>query len=462
LTPKVGALYTITSGLDAGPRIFNRLEGEREMKLVGTLLFLGGLFMCMCGGATADVGGSGTMQVVGQGNDAITQITVSGTRYEMGYWYGYLLADQIAGCAAIFEGAATDGQFADATTALWNSAYYDTAAYESELNGMVAGCAAKGHSELTFEKLRRLQLIPDMSEAGCGLFALWGNATADGHLYQLRNLDWSIDLGAHNYPVVVIYEPVDGNRHAIVGFAGIIGAAVGGMSDKGVAVSEIMGGFCDAEGAGNIPFPGVPFPFLMRECLYHDSTLQQALDRVHNATRTNMYHYCISGKDAQGDDDARLLFTSSTRFDEFAGGEQVLPHPCYDPVYTPLEDGVYWKRHDGGAYATPGPEDPGRKGNQTLYAAINERYGAIDASKAIEIARADGLADTVVSIVYDTTALSMWVAFAEGYSPATSQNYVQFDLPHEEPPAYTPLKWWIAGIFMLGASVIVLRRQLAR
>lgn len=430
------------------------------MKPATVFVFLGGMVVCICGGAMGQVGGNGAIEVVGTGSDAITQVTLSGTRYEMGYWYGYLLADQIAPCAAVFDGAATEQQFADAAIALWNSAYYDTAAYEAELNGMAAGCAARGHPELTFEKLRRLQLIPDMSEAGCGLFALWGRATADGHLYQLRNLDWSMDLGVQNYPVLVIYEPVDGNRHVIVGFAGIVGAAVGGMNDKGIAVSEIMGGFGDPEGVSPIPFPGVPFPFLLRECLYHDSTLQQALDRIHNSTRTNMYHYCISGKDEFGNDDARLLFTSNARFDEFGGGDAILPHPFYDPVYTPLEDAVYWKRHDGGAYATPGMEDPARKGNQTLYAAINERYGAIDAAKAIEIARADGVSSTVASIVYDTTGLKMWVAFAEGNSPATDQNYVEFALS-EDPPAHVPLKWWIACICMPAAAVIIFRRQFA-
>ena len=385
-----------------------------------------------CGIAADQVGGYGSMETVGTGSDAITLVRLGGTRYQMGYWYGYLLADQISACIVPFVSAYTDQLFADATAAMWNPAFFDVAGYESELNGMVDGCAANGHSEVTFEKLRRGHLISDMSETGCGLFACWGSATRDGHLYQLRNLDWSMDTGAQNYPVVAVYSPVDGNRHAIIGFAGLISAAVGGIGDKGIGVSEIMGGFCDAEGTPPIPFPGVPFGFLLRDCMYHDSTLQQALNRISAATRTNQYHYCISGKDAEGNDDARLLFTSNTRFDEFGGGDEVLPHPCYDPIYIPLEDAVYWKRHDGGAYATPGPEDD-RKGNQTLYAAINERYGNVDAAAAIEIARADGVSGTVVSIVYDTTALKFWVAYADGPTdPATNQNYVEFDLT---PPA---------------------------
>lgn len=440
--------------------ITGKSEGGRVMKCSMRLGFCAILVLSLCSGAMAQTGGYGAKETVGEGSDAITLVRLGGTRDQMGYWYGYLLADQIAACAAPFLGpySYTNEQFVDATAAMWQPEFFDTAAYEAELNGVALGCAANGHPEMTFEKLRRLQLIPDMSEAGCGLFALWGSATADGHLYQLRNLDWEMGLGAQNYPVVAIYEPVDGNRHATIGFAGMIGGAVGGIGDKGIAVSEIMGGFGDAEGTSPIPIPGIPYTFLLRDCIYYDTTLQEALDRISGATRTNEYHYCISGKDELGNDDARLLFTSNSRFDEFGGGGVVLPHPYFDPVfYTPLADAVYWKRHDGGHYAMPGPEDS-RKGNQTLYAAINARYGSIDAEKAIEIARADGVDGTVVSIVYDTTALKFWVAYADGPSdPATNQNYVEFDLNVAAPQV--PVKSWIPAICVLASGLLLLRRR---
>ncbi len=376
-----------------------------------------------------DPGGWGTIETVGEGDDAISLLKVGGDRYQMGYWYGKLLADQIAGCSSGLDAAigASEAEYDTAINAMWKSGYFDTTAWELELRGVADGCLDGGHPEITYRELQKLLMVADMSEYNCGLFAAWGNATADGHLYQLRNLDWSMDTGAQDYPVVAIYYPDDGERHAVVGFAGLLGAAVGGMSEHGIALSEIMGGFGDAE-----TLDGIPYPVLLRDALYHDTTLAEALTRLENATRTNEYHYAISGPDALGDPDARLLFTSNTRFDQFGGGDAVLPHPHYDPFYTPLEDAVYWKRHDGGAYATPGPEND-RKGNQTLYAAINARYGNIDAQKAIEIAIADGVAGTVVSIVYDTTAGKFWVAYAEGTgTPAQERGYVEFSL--DEPP----------------------------
>jgi len=359
------------------------------------------------------VGGYGTVQTRGSGTDEITLLRVGGTRYQMGYWYGYLLADEIAGCWAGLYATAADydeATYDAATAAMWDSAHFDTAAYESELNGMADGCADAGHPEITFEILRRMQLFPDIGETSCGLFAAWGNATADGHLYQMRNLDWSMDAGIQDYPLVVIYEPDDGNLHAVIGAAGIVGAAGGGMNEHGIAVSEIMGGFGDAE-----TLDGAPFPLLLREVLYHDTTLAEALARIENAERTNEYYYCISGPEGTGSS-ARLLLTSNTRFDVHAENESVDPHPYYSPFHDPLVDVVYWKNHNG-------------SGNENLYNAINDRYGAINSEKAIEIAQADGVSSTVLSIIYDTTALKCWVACANGSTdPAHNQAYVEFDL----------------------------------
>ena len=171
-------------------------------------------------------------------------------------WYGHLLADQIAPCAAGMFAAAgySEMEYNNAVTAMWNSAYFDTAAFDSELNGIADGCASAGHAEVTYDVLRRLQLIPDMAENGCSLFAAWESATADGHLYQMRNLDWIMTAGIQDYLVIAIYEPDDACRHAVIGWADTLGAGGGGMNKYGIAVSEIMGHFCDAETLNGVPF----------------------------------------------------------------------------------------------------------------------------------------------------------------------------------------------------------------
>ena len=361
-------------------------------------------------------GGWGTIEAAGEGSDAITLVKLGGNRYEMGYWYGRLLADQIAPCWIDMYHAApyTEAQFDAAIDAMWRSEYFDTAAWEDELRGVADGCVDAGHPEITYRLLQKMNMIPDMSESGCGLFALWGAATVNGDLYQMRNLDWTMDAGIQEYPVVAVYNPADGKRHAVIGFAGLIAAAGGGINAHGLAFSQIMGHFCDPE-----TLDGIPFPVLMRDILYHDGYLGEALSRIQNATRTNQYHYCIGdpGVFDFGYPQARLLFTSNTRFDEYADNESVTGHPCVspDPFHAALDDCIYWKRHDGG-------------GNENLYDAINARYGSIGDAEAIEIAKADGVSGTLLSIVYHNSAQELWVAFAEGLDPAHNQQYVPFSM----------------------------------
>ncbi len=365
--------------------------------------------------------GYGTLQTVGSGSDSIWLVKVGGTRYEMGYEYGRLLANQVAGCIASMSAVApfTEAQYAAAVAAMWKSTYFDTTSYDQELQGVADGCAAGGHPEITYEKLRRMQLIPDMSELGCSLFAAWGSATASGHLCQLRNLDWSMDTGIQDYPVVAIFEPDDGQVHAVIGFAGMLGVSGGGLNEHGIALSQIMGYFCDPE-----TLNGIPFPILLREAIYHDTTLAEALSRITSATRTNNYYYGVSGPDG-GSLTGRLLLTSNRRCDIYSDNQSVNPHPCVSPTpfHTSLNDVVYWRRHDGG-------------GNQMFYNAITARYGNIDSTRSIEIAQIVGVSSTLLSVVYDATTRQFWVAFAEGLTPAHQRGYVPFDLTT---PPYTTL-----------------------
>ena len=357
-------------------------------------------------------GGWGSIETVGEGTDTVTLVRVGGSRYEMGYWYGRLLADQIAPCwIAVYHAAPySEALFDAAIDAMWRSEYFDVVAWEAELRGVADGCVDAGHPEVTYRVLQKMNLVPDMSELGCGLFALWGAATVNGDLYQMRNLDWTMDAGIQDYPVVAIYNPDDGCQHATIGFAGVLGCGGGGINEHGLAASEIMGYFGDPES-----LDGMPFPFLLRDVMYHESTLAGALARMEAAARTNNYYYAIADP-AAPDPQGRLLFTSGSRFDQY-GDESVGDHPGFDPdpFHTALDDCLYWKRHDGG-------------GNENLYDAISARYGAIDAPKAIEIAVADGVSGTLLSIVYHNTAREFYVAFAEGLGPAHNQEYVRFSL----------------------------------
>jgi len=361
-----------------------------------------------------NVGGWGKIQSVGKDADVVTVVELGGSRYEMGYWYGRLLAQSIAGaCKGILANAEYKPEvFDQAVKALWNPAYFDTTLYEQEARGVADGCYDAGHPEITYRVLQHMAALGDIAEYGCSLYAAWGKATAGGDLYQLRNLDWAMDTGLQDYPVVAIYNPADGgNRHATIGFAGMLGASIGGMNAAGLAVSEIQGYFGDEES-----LEGIPFPILLRDVLQFDTTLEQALARIKQAVRTNQYHYGIADP-AAPDPQGRLLFTSRSRCDIFGDDTAMTQHPIENPApfHEPLEDVVYWRKHNG-------------SGNQELYEAIKARHGAIDAAKAIEIAQAAGVDGTLVSIVYHNTGRDFWVAYAEGATPAHKQQYVHVEL----------------------------------
>lgn len=359
-----------------------------------------------------NVKGWGRLKTVPNGSHPIKVVEVGGDRYQMGYWYGKLLAADIDQCLGgmMATFGVPESLFDQAIALMWDNAHFDTAGWELELRGVADGCADAGHPAVTYRLLQKAMVLPDMSELGCSLMAAWGSATEGGKTYQFRNLDWNMDTGMQDYPVVAIYSPTDGIRHATAASAGIIGAICGGMNAEGIAFSQIMGYFCDAEG-----LDGIPMPVLLRDILYHDRTLSEALARVQAAPRTNQYHYAFADPGAP-EPKGRLLFTSATRCDIYAD-ESVVGHPCVspDPFHTSLPGVVYWKNHNG-------------SGNQLLYNAINARYGAIDGEAAVEIAQAAGVSGTVFSAVYENSDRKFRAAWADGLEPAHLQPYHEFSV----------------------------------
>lgn len=100
----------------------------------------------------------------------------------------------------------------------------------------LAGVADGAGVELSL--LQALHAVPLLMPYSCSSIAVWGDATVDGHLYQSRNLDWSLEVGAHNIPLIIVYLPDDGIPHVVPTFAGMIGAHTG-LNIRGIALSEM-------------------------------------------------------------------------------------------------------------------------------------------------------------------------------------------------------------------------------
>ena len=377
-------------------------------------LFAAALLLLASPHALSANGGSGERSTIGSGADSITVVTVSGTPYEMGLWEGKLLAPEISGCLSHMMNAVPGAEtlLDEGVKILWP---YVPDRYTQELQGMADGCAQAGHPEVTFQALQRLAAVADVSELGCSLYVAFGKATANGHTYQMRNLDWSMEVGAQDYPVITVYKPDTGHGYVNVGFAGLTGC-IAGMSDIGIAASEIMGNYWDSESLN-----GFPFPLLLRYAMEEADNLDEAVSVLQNAKRTNDYHYALCDPQAGGN--GTVLFTGPNVFVRLTPGQPLDNYPglaapwnLKKPYYEPLNDVVYWKNHNG-------------SGNELLHGYILSRYGSIGDEEAVQIARDSGTDGTVMSVVYDATDLELWASFAEGpTTPAQFRQYAHLKL----------------------------------
>lgn len=227
-------------------------------------------------------------------------IHVYGTAYEMGYAHGSLMQDE----ARSMINATMQYMYGQVESALnglptwlrdWVAEVgmdaaldltydltknYTGAYFFEELHGIADGAG------VSYDDLRRIHLIGELTQGDCSMFGAWGSATAStGHTLQLRALDWDTDGPFKDHPAVVVYHPSDnGHQFANVGFVGWIGA-LSGQSSSQLAISEIGVSFPDAT-FGKESRVGIPFTFLLRDILQFDSSVDDSIKRIQDATRT--------------------------------------------------------------------------------------------------------------------------------------------------------------------------------
>jgi hypothetical protein len=181
------------------------------------------------------IGGSAHRTTIGSGDHQFPLVVVRGTPYEMGLHLGRAFQSEMqkfvpAALAGIQKELGVDQAALQETWA--RSAAYADDRIEQELAGLSDG------SGLPLALLQSMHAVPLLMPYSCSSIAAWGNATEDGHLYQTRNLDWSMQVGAHEFPMIVLYIPSQGIPHVVPSFAGMIGAHTG-MNTKGIALSEM-------------------------------------------------------------------------------------------------------------------------------------------------------------------------------------------------------------------------------
>lgn len=346
--------------------------------------------------------GTATRTAVNAGARAIPLVVVRGTPYEMGRQLGTALREEMtAFIPAALAGICAQLQTSeDLLTEVWSrTAAYADDRLEQELAGVADG------SGLPLRTLQAMHAVPLLMPYSCSSIAAWGAATEDGHLYQTRNLDWNLEIGAHNVAAIVVYQPENGIPHVVPTFAGFSGAHTG-MNARGIVLAE-MGDASRREAPYFVHAPH--FTAWFRTLLYDADSLTRTLEIFTAQPMTKRYHFVFG--DGQAEHRAVKVRAHSP-----------------EPASARLK---IWKDNDPDDEIAPNVlscivyNDEGRGAFPTL----QKQTGKLNGERLLELARQIPIrGGNVVNVVYDATALRMWVTYAAGTSEAYLQPAAFLDL----------------------------------
>lgn len=351
----------------------------------------------------SEPGGAGHRFVLTNGAARVPVVVVHGTPYQMGWHLGRLMRQEIQ----TLSPAAVAGfkQELHVTDEVLDLAWAKTSGYtDPRVHQQLVGLAEGSGQPVRL--LQHVHCLPLLMPYSCSSIAAWGSATADGHLYQTRNLDWSLEAGAHEFPVVVVYLPTEGHAHVTPSFAGFIGAHCG-MNDAGIVLSEIG----DAS-AGEMPYNlhAPHFTSWFRALLYDADSLTRTLDLFSRIIPTKRYHFVFG--DGRTDRRAVKIRTVS-------GGRLAQPEI------------TIWKDEDPADELAPRVlsglvyHDEGRGAFPTLQA----QRGQLNNEQLIALANQIPIkGGNVMNVVFDATAARLWVSYAGGGKEAYQRPYVFLDL----------------------------------
>lgn len=323
---------------------------------------------------------------VGEEPDRIPVVVLTGTPHEMGVAMGALMKNEISAFVPKYMEMTQQRageRYSDAELdKAWDSvSKYMTPRYIEEMKGVAEGAG------LPFDLVRRAHMVPVVGTYSCSAVAVWGKATRNGHLYQIRNLDYAVGAHLQDIPMVAVYIPQEGVPHINVAFAGVIGVNTG-MNAEGIALSEV----------GDSPqrdYPydldGAHFMSLFRDILYDAHNLDEAVQKIKDAKRIKKYHFVVGDGKAPK---AVKMRSHAPQLDIWGDND-----PKDELAPKVLNNIVY---HAEG-------RDP------VAFAHLGLYQGRYDADAMIQLSKAVGsLGGNLLNAVYDATALECWVAYANG------------------------------------------------
>jgi hypothetical protein len=389
--------------------------------------------------ATCGTCGKGYLENV----NGLLVLHVKGSPYDMGYQHGCLLKDYVQGL--IYFGIQRmlkmtyprTYSYDFLVTCAHEMEKYIPQEYIEEMQGLADG-ASMNYTDVLID-----HVIPDIKYyygSGCNGFAVFGNATKDGHLYFGRSLDDILPAGV---PVglITVCEPENGTAFVNVGFPGQIGAYTG-MNKEGITLESNL------SPSNDTTLDGTPILFTYRKVLQYSNNLTEATAIICNAARTTGWNILLGdGKNLN----AAAVEISDNYCKVFWAGDQAENMP---PYYYPIQDAVLRTNQyvDRTLAATQrSPYDPTiissfpnvPNWSWVRYAALRQwiegNYGNIDAEMSIELLRTVPIAcpGNLQSVVFDSTNLELWVANAANNTPAYEREFIHLSYNDLFPDALT-------------------------
>ena len=346
----------------------------------------------------------GKIFTTGEGSDVVKVAVVKGSPYEMGFQLGSMLKDDIkaslTGFITSVQQEAPEVYSNKELDMAWktNSPFIDERVKE-EMKGMSEG------SGIDLKMLQRSHMVPVISTYACSGVAIWGDGTTNGHTLQIRNLDFTMDSGLQDYPVIVIYVPTEGTAHVNVSFAGYI------ASHTGMNANHLVFGEKGQSPRSEFPFDikGSHFSFLFRQMMYDTNTLDDILNTIKTTTLIKRYFLFFSDGNEATKGGAKVLVSSPddvkyTIWKDNNPTDNVAPNTFPNVIYQTMN-------------------------NDTTSVIVKQNLGSFDIEKMIDLSKAVADDDSnLMNVVYDATTLELWVAYANGEVNASKQNYVHISM----------------------------------
>ena len=362
--------------------------------------------------------GAGWTNSIGDGTNVITVLHLTGENYySLGYHHGELLGPEVKATIESVERGAQKfipkealkllsekgkRQFVNAILdRAWSMMERFVPEEDlEEMAGLADGLKAAGITGVDLATLHRVHAIPDLGETSCSALVAKGSATRDGHVYQLRVLDYGGGFGLERHPLITVYHSTRTNENTFIdiGWIGFVGL-VSGMNEKGVAISEM--------GFGNPPgetLAGEPMIFLLKRVLRNADTAEGAASIIRAAKRNNSYAYWLGDRGGG----AIGMVTSAQQCQMFRVNEcEQVSHGT--AKLRQFADVIY-----AGHYG----EKQGKL--------VEQMRGTFDLAAIKDMAKKIRMNSNLHTVIFDLTTGDLCVANRHGSVPAAECPYVDF------------------------------------